>query len=236
MWGLLALFMLITMTSTHLPDGLFAVAGLCGVGTTILTIIGLGFCIAGPAKAKGMAIATVSVAGVHVILVIICYDKLTGGRGGGGFGGGFIGGIDWIFLGTSLWVLDVFLPALIYAPKGAGIGGETILFLFAGLCELARMIMVCLTLQRLAYAAKDDYSAEKAGSSVMVTSIVTGAGAIIILLVVVIIDAAKMGRSAMYLGGLALTALCVGYALMALTAAFVAMSTKDSLARRARRG
>jgi phage FluMu protein Com len=237
----LALFFLLLM-ATRIPDGLMAVAGICGVGNTILTIVGLSFCIAGPKQAKGMAIATLSVAGAHLILVAISYNNLTGGLSRGGLGGGFVGGIDWVMLGTVIWVPDIVLPALIYGAGSGGGGGsgggsgEVILLILAGACEIARMIMVCVTIKSLAAAAKDSYSAEKAGRGVMVTCVVCGAAAIGFTLLVVIIDATKSLNALRYLGSLGVTAIWVGYALMALTGALAALSTKDSLARRARRG
>ncbi len=229
MFALLGLFMLIGM-ATSLPDGLFVLPGLAGVTMTVLTIVGASFCIAGPSRAKGMAIATVSVAAAHVVLVLVCYDKI-----GSGLGASLLGGIDWVFLGTAIWILDVVLPALIYAPKGADFG-EGILFVLAGVCELARMILVCLTLKSLATAAKDHDSAQKAGMDVIVTCIVCGAAAAVALLVVVILDAAKLGRSSIYIAGLAATAICAGYAFMSFMVTLAANDTKNGLARRARKG
>ena len=200
-------------------------------------LIGLSFCIAGPVKPRGMAIATVSVAGVHLILLIICYSKVTGlGRGLGGMGGGVLGGGEWMFLGSVLWVLDLVLPLLIYAPRGASFGGEGVLFLLAAACELTRCIMVCLTIKAQATAAKDYYSAERAGMGVMLTSAVTGGAAIVVTLLAVIVIEAKMMTSGQYLAALGAAAVFAGYALMTLPAALAAMSAKDSLARKARRG
>jgi predicted Zn finger-like uncharacterized protein len=233
MFGILALFFLLLM-ATRIPEGLMSVAGICGVGTTVLTLIGLSFCIAGPQKAKGMAIATVAVSGVHLVLVIINYSNLTGGLGRGGLGGGFVPGADWILLGTVIWVPNAVLPALIYGG-GRAVGGEAILLVIAGACEIARIIMVCVTLRALAAAAKDYDSAEKASKGMIAACVVCGAAALVSLLLIVIIDASKSINTAQYLGGVGLTGICVGYALMALMAALAAMSTKGSLARMARR-
>ena len=235
MYGLLALFFLIAMATSSMSEGLLAVPGLAGAACTVLLLVGLSFCIAGPAKARGLAIAAVSVAGVHLVLVIICYSKITGlGRGFGAMGG-VLGG-EWLFVGTLLWVLDLILPMLIYAPKGTGLGGEGILFVLAAACELTRAILVCLTIKAQATAAKDYYSAERAGMGVMLTAAVTGGAAIVVTLLMVIVIEGKMLSSAQYLMGLGGAAVCTGYALMTLPGALAAMSAKDSLARRARRG
>jgi LSD1 subclass zinc finger protein len=239
MFGLLGLFFLLLLVTT-IPDGLMAIAGICGVGCTILTIVGTSFCIAGPSKARGLAIATVSVAGAHLILVAISYNNLTGGLGRGGLGA-VMPGADWVLLGTSIWILDLLLPGLIYGGAAGGASGELILMVLAGACELTRMIMVCLTLKAMATAAKDYTAADKSGKSVMVTCVVCGAAAIGSLLLVVILNAMgpptsrSSAKFMLTLGGLGMVAICVGYALMALTGAFAAMETKDSMASRARR-
>jgi hypothetical protein len=236
MYGLLALFALLGM-ATSVSEGLFAIPGICGCACTILLLIGVSFCIAGPQRARGMAIATVSVAGVHLVLLIICYSKVTGlGRGFGAMGGGVMGGGEWMVLGSLLWVLDLVLPLLIYAPKGASLGGEGILFLLAAFCELARCILVCLTVRALATAAKDYHSAEKAGMGIMLTSVLAGVAAVFVTLLVVIVIEGKMMKSAEYLAGLGAAAVCTAYALMTLPSALAALGAKDSLARRARRG
>ena len=237
MYGLLALFALLAM-ATSVSEGLFAIPGICGAACTVLLLIGVSFCIAGPQKARGMAIATVCVAGVHLVLIIICYSKVSGVRGGGfgGVGGGILGGGEWLFLGSVLWVLDLVLPLLIYAPKGASLGGEGILFLLAAACELARCILVCLTIRGQATAAKDYDAADKAGMGVMLSSIVTGAAAALVTVLVVIVIEGKMIKSAEYLAGLGGAVVCTGYALMTVPAALAALAASQSLGRKARRG
>ncbi|MBA4063822.1 MAG: hypothetical protein C0501_08945 [Isosphaera sp.] len=231
-FSLLAVLSLIGMFS-KLPDGLFAVSGLTGAGSMVLALVGLSFLIAGPARAKGVAIGAVSVAAVHLIVVVICYSKVSDGLGGrGGLG---LLPFDWIVLGNSLVITDLILPALIYLPKGASLGGEGFLFALAGLVEVARCIMLNVAVKGAAAAAKDHDAAQKAGTGVLITAVVCGAAALLFLLVIVLVSEAKMGSSAQYLVGLAATAVCVGYALMNLPAVFAAMSAKDSLARLARK-
>jgi hypothetical protein len=230
MFALLGLYMLIGMFTT-LSEGLFVLPALAGIAMTVLTIIGASFGIAGPARARGMAIATVAVSAAHVILVLVCYEKIGGGRATA-----ILGGLDRMFLGTAIWVLDVVLPVLFYMPRVTSIDGEAVMFVLAGACELARMILVLLTLKAMALSAKDHDSAGKAGMGVVVVGIVCGAAAIVALVVVVIIDAAKMGRSAQYLAGVAATAISAGYAFMALLGALVAKDTRLGLARKARKG
>jgi hypothetical protein len=237
MFGLFALFGLIAI-ATMPPTGLFAVGGMAGVGATILFCVGLSFCIAGPAKARGMAIATVSVAGAHAILIVITYTNITGGLGRGFRPMGGAGPFEWVILGTAIWVLDLIIPFLIYGGgTGAGaVPGEAIIVILAGACELARMIMVCMTLQRLALAARDDDAAERSGRAMMATCIIAGCVAGGVALLTVILEATKSINALRYLGGLGLVAACVAYAMMGLMGAFAAMATKDTMARRARRG
>lgn len=232
----LALFALLGM-ATEVPDGLMALPGIAGAGNIVITLIGLSFCIGGPQKARGIAIGAVCVAGVHLLLVVICYSKISDGGGRGGVGmGSFFGGLDWMLLATMLWVLDAVLPVLIYAGKGSGAGGEAFLFVAAAGFEVARCILVCLTIKALATSAKDYDAADKAGMGAMMTGIVCGAAAGIALVAVVLVVEGKMMKSAQYIAGLAGAAIFAGYAFMVLPAALAANAAKDSLAYRARRG
>ena len=137
---------------------------------------------------------------------------------------------------TRLDAVTYYLTVLIYAPKGASLGGEGILFLLAAACELARCILVCLTIRGQATAAKDYDAADKAGMGVMLSSIVTGAAAALVTVLVVIVIEGKMIKSAEYLAGLGGAAVCTGYALMTVPAALAALAASQSLGRKARRG
>jgi LSD1 subclass zinc finger protein len=68
---LLGLFLLIAWIGASIPQGLMIVTGLLGLANWIVALIGLGFCIAGPAKSRGLAIAATVVAAVHLALAFV---------------------------------------------------------------------------------------------------------------------------------------------------------------------
>ena len=70
-FALLALFLLISWLGASIPSGLMIITGLLGLANWIVALIGLGFCIAGPSKARGLAIAATAVAAVHIILAFV---------------------------------------------------------------------------------------------------------------------------------------------------------------------
>ena len=113
MFAVLALYMLISMF-TNLPEELFVFPALAGITMAVLTIIGASYSIAGPTPARGLAIATAAVSAVQIILTLICHNEIKGLPVGV-----LISGIDWLFLGTTLWILDMILPLLIYMPQGS---------------------------------------------------------------------------------------------------------------------
>jgi hypothetical protein len=69
--ALQVLFIAIALIGGVIPSGMGLVTGLMGLVNWIVGIVGLGFCIAGPSRARGLAIAAVSVAAVHLILSFI---------------------------------------------------------------------------------------------------------------------------------------------------------------------
>ena len=68
---LLGFFLLIAWMGASIPDGLMIVTGLLGLSNWIVALIGLGFCIAGPAKSRGLAIAATAVAAVHLAMAFV---------------------------------------------------------------------------------------------------------------------------------------------------------------------
>ena len=59
-----------SMPATTRVNGL-DVSGSTAVGFWIVALIGLGFCIAGPAKSRGLAIAATAVAVIHLIMAFV---------------------------------------------------------------------------------------------------------------------------------------------------------------------
>lgn len=229
---LLVLFELLGLV-TDLTDGLFALPGLAGVGMTVLSLVGGSLCIAGPQAARGLAVATVAVSAVHVVLTLIGYSEVTK-EPGGGRNLLPVGGSDWLALGTTLWVLHLVLPVLVYS-KSLRLGSDAWPFVAAAGCEVARLVLVLLTLQSLARQAKDPNSATRAGRNVVVTGMVCGGAAVVYLLVFLVVVEGEMRRSARYVLPLTGILVCGGYALMSLLAALAAHDTHSGLAMQAAR-
>jgi len=74
--ALLAFFLLLGWMGVGLGYGLFVLPGLAGMANWVVAIVGIGFCIANP-KVRGLAIAAVSVAAVHLGLTF--YDATATG-------------------------------------------------------------------------------------------------------------------------------------------------------------
>jgi LSD1 subclass zinc finger protein len=74
---LLGLLLLIAWLGASIPNGLLIVPGLLGLTNWVVALIGLGFCIAGPSKARGLAIATTAVAAVHLVMSFVVANDST---------------------------------------------------------------------------------------------------------------------------------------------------------------
>jgi LSD1 subclass zinc finger protein len=173
--GTLTLFLVIGWAGGDLPTALLVLAGVLGLGNWLVSLVGLGFAIAGPSRARGLAIAATAVAAVHLILTFICFARVADGQSvsSGPRGdpsavvttSGF-GDLAWLFMCTTLPAFDAFtLPVLVYASS---FFGDVVLATLAGACELARLILIVLTLRSLAEAAKDFKTEAKARLGVLI--------------------------------------------------------------------
>jgi LSD1 subclass zinc finger protein len=79
---LLGLFLLVAWIGASIPEGLMIVTGLLGLSNWIVALIGLGFCIAGPPKSRGLAIAATAVAAIHLIMAFVVANNEKSGRFG----------------------------------------------------------------------------------------------------------------------------------------------------------
>jgi len=70
-FALFAFFLLIAWLGASIPNGLMIVTGLLGLANWVVGLIGLGFCIAGPSKSRGLAIAATAVAAVHLVMAFV---------------------------------------------------------------------------------------------------------------------------------------------------------------------
>lgn len=94
-------------------------------------------------------------------------------------------GMRWHDMTTMLPQLDKLIAVLSYSSKEFD---EYLLSMFAGLAELARLILVVMVVGSLATAAKNHGAAEKAKIGWISAAIATGVGMLVVLLVAVILD------------------------------------------------
>jgi hypothetical protein len=227
--GIMTLFMIIGWAGGRISDGLLVLPGLVGMGNWIVAGVGLGFAIAGPAKARGLAIAAASVALVHLILAFV-----TAGQGGLSIGGTYVRGFgpsfNWSALATELPMLDGSLSLLVYSSRAFG---HAILPILTGACELARFILICLLLKSLAEAAGDPDAGMKCRMGVVAGSIITGVAILLNLLMALIFDASKPDlRTWVNIGSAVALLTYLAHAFMVAMPAIGANETKDALARR----
>jgi hypothetical protein len=203
--------------------------GLVGLGAWIVGTVGCAFSIAGPARARGMAITATVFAGLHLVLTGVTFSNL---HGGGGFGmarGIGMGSPAWVVVASTLPVLDSLLPMLFYSSR-AVTGGDYAVALLAAVCELLRLIFMLLALKKTAEAARDAYAAEKAHAGLMAVAAVAGGVAGFTLLMVVLLAEGGF-RSFQTIGHLTILTVLVMYAaytFMMLNPAAAALRTKDA--------
>lgn len=230
-FGLMTLLILLLWADANVLN-LFVIPGLVGLANWIVALVGLGFMIAGPPKVRGLAIATAVVAGLHLILTMVCFSKVSDQLG---VLGSVSSGFGWFLFTSMLWAVDAALPALIYAsksPGGSGGSGESVIVVLAGGLEVARIILLLLTLKAVSAAARDYDAADRARLGVMITSIVMGAAAALVLIGTVIVVEGKMFRSARHVAGAIVLLVYLGYTLMLIVPALAAMGAKDACDRR----
>jgi len=222
-------------SSNSSAELLIKLPGLLGISNWVVAGVGFAFCIAGPVKARSMAITAASLAGAHLILVGVTINDLGSELGGyGGIGGGADLGM-WLVWPTTLPILDTLLPIIIMGGAKI-IGGSYIVAFLAAGCELARMIFAMLLVKRLAESAKDYDAEEKAQMGVMGAAVAAGGSAILALAVALLAKAGAidgMTSAKIFYGG-SILLIYVGFTLMNAMPILSTMRLQKSLARKAR--
>ena len=218
-----------------LGEVLVVLPGLLGLGAWIVGVVGCSFSIAGPAKARGMAITATVLSGVHLVLMGVTFSNLYGGGSGGlgparGMGVG-IGSGAWIALSSALPVLDSFLPMLFY--QSGAISGDYILALLAAVCEVARLFFMMYTLKAMAVAARDYEATEKAQLGIMIVAFVIGSVVVALLVLFILLYEGGVGlKTGLHLGIVAILVTLLAYTLMMLGPARTALQIRDACDRR----
>jgi hypothetical protein len=83
-FGVLALMLLLAWAGVPIPSGLMILPGLLGLANWIVGLTGLGFAIAGPSRARGLAIAATVVAGLHLVMTFVIANNRDAGKYGFG--------------------------------------------------------------------------------------------------------------------------------------------------------
>lgn len=258
MYGFLTLLVLILWTGGEVATGLGLVIGPLRFGSWLVGGIGIGFCIAGPARSRKLAIAAAALAGFHALFLVLGVLQQTGGlsavdfrdrpppevRNRAGRPGAAreapsitmdeagMAGIA-LAVGTSVVPLDFALPGLVYGSK---VIGKTVLFFLAAACELARLILVLLALRSMAEVAKAYPAGEKARMGAITVSVACGVAAVVALAAAVIVFEAKLTKSAKDVAGATLLLILLAHSLMMVLPALAALQTSAGFARKRGRG
>ena len=228
--GVLTLFGLLAWAGAGIEGNLMVIPGLAAVGNWVVALVGLGFAVAGPRQGKGLAIGAVSVAGVHFVLLVVTFSNLQGGfRGLGAFG---LGGLEWGAMVSTIPFVDLVVPGLIYGSGAGGISSEAVFAVLAGGCEIARMILILMTVQAFARAARDGGAEDKATNGIMVVAVTCGVVALVVTIVAVIVAESKMSGGLGTLGMLTFLGAYTAYTCMLIVPGIATVETKDALDRR----
>lgn len=163
--GLMAFIVLLDWCGVQEGLKLFAViAGLLGLGHWLTSATGLGFFVSGPRQrgALGLSVATAATAALHLLLIIIVATSHYYGQFGSS-GPGRTADVHWDGFVTQLRSLPTVLFVVIgFDELFRRTTDGTVLPIFANVAEIARMILLLLTLRSLMVCARDSRGASLA--------------------------------------------------------------------------
>lgn len=178
-----ALLVLIAWMGADIPRGLYAVAGVIGLGGWVTALVGFGLTIAGPAKGRGLAIAAGAVSVVHLVLAfVVAYNERAAE-----FGGSVM---RWEALVSDLPSLDAVLARLVYSDRGVRDRGfvEVAFPPLAGALELARLILIGLLLGSLGRVSKNHRAEGQAKFGWIAAPSAVGIAMLVVLLAAVMAE------------------------------------------------
>jgi hypothetical protein len=213
-------------------DIIVILPGLVGLGAWIVGLVGTAFAIAGPAKARGMAITSTVFASIHLVLAGVTFSNMQEGLGSVGRSLPGVGKIAWVFIASTLPAINSFLPMLFYQSRL--INGEYIITFLAAVCEALRLVFMLMTLKAMAEAAKDYDAAEKSHFSLMTALLILGGVLIGTLLMVVLLAEGgfKSIKTVMNLLLGTVFLMYLAYTFMMVGPALAGLQTKDACNRR----
>jgi hypothetical protein len=215
-------------TEMSIMEIIIILPGLVGLAAWLVGLVGSAISIAGPARARGMAITSTAIAAIHLILVSVAFYYFYDESGALDFPGSTgMGSPAWMVVSSTLPALDAFLPLLFYLRRALE---ETnyIILLVAAIFEVLRLIFMQLSLKSTAVAARDHHAAGKSQFSLMATSFVIGGVLLFVLLMVVLLLEGKFRSPETYghLGCLTILLTYAAYAAMMFLPAMAALATK----------
>jgi hypothetical protein len=213
-------------------DMIVLLPGLVGLGAWIVGTVGCSFAIAGPSKARGMAITATVFAGLHLVFTGVTFSNVQEGLGSFGRSLPGLGKLGWILFASTLPTLNTFFPVLFFDSKA--INGDYIIALLAAICEACRLIFALLALKALAGAARDYEAAEKSHFSLMTAIAILGGVVLFTLLIAILLKEGgfKSIKTYMNLGLATVFLMYLAYTFMMLGPALAALQTKDACDRR----
>ncbi len=251
MYGLLTLFVLIMWSGGDITSVLGLLIGPMRVVSWLAGLAGIGLCIAGPARARKLAVASAILAAIHILLIFLGFlivaklgdfdfrdrppsERTTSKSNGPTVsmeGLGMLGlGLG---LGTSIVPAEFTMPTIIYGSKLLGKGlGNIIMFPLASACDIARLILVMLTLKTMAEAAKAHDGADKCRIGAKTVAIVCGSAIVLTLFIVIIVVEGEMGKAARHFAGFTFLVIMLSHCLMMILPALGAMQAAGGLGRR----
>ena len=252
MYGLLTLFVVIMWSGGDITSVLGLLIGPMRVVSWLVGLAGIGLCIAGPARARKLAVASAILAAIHLLLIFLGFllvaklgdfdfrdrppsETTTSKSNGptvsmeelGLFGLG-------LGLGTSIVPAEFTMPTIVYGSKLLGKSGlgDIIMFLLASACDIARLILVMLTLKTMAEAAKAHDGADKCRIGAKAVAIVCGSAIVLTLFIAIIVVEGEMRKAARHLAGFTFLAIMLSHCLMMILPALGAMQAAGGLGRR----
>jgi hypothetical protein len=213
-------------------DMIVILPGLVGLGAWIVGTVGCSFAIAGPSKARGMAITATVFAGLHLVFTGVTFGNVQEGLGSFGRSLPGLGKVGWILFASTIPALNTFLPVLFFDSKA--INGDYIIAILAAICEAGRLIFALLALKGMAGAARDYAAAEKSHFSLMTAIAILGGVLLFTLLIAILLKEGgfKSIKTVMNLGLATIFLMYLAYTFMMLGPALAALQTKDACDRR----
>ena len=177
-----------------------------------------------------MAITATVFAFVHLVMVGVTFEGLSGKSNSLGSSVPGLGKAAWLAVASTLPALDAFLPMVFYDSQS--MSTNYIIGVIAAACEVGRLLTAMFLLKAMALAARDFQASERSGYGIMIVLGVIGGVAILALFVVILLREGKFTSISTVLN-LALGTvflMYLAYTLMMLSPAIGAMATKDACA------